>query len=346
MILFVTTADTDLLTADRALEGLPVDFQEVKAFNPANLPGSGEQQIILDAAAEADVVVLRLLGGKRAMPEIFDPLVRLCHEKGTPIIACPGHQEWDQELVTACNVPPSELDAVFSYLIRGGVPNFQNLFLFLSDSYLGSEYGHEAPAEVPWEGVYHPDEAEGMDAENFVKHRFQPDRPNIAVLFYRAHWMSGNLQTIDALIRRFEELGANVLPIYSFSLKHNPEGDGQANRTFTEILCDAEGNSRVHCIVNTMGMSMTDLQQGVATFATGPQVDYLDQLNVPIIQGIFSTGKESEWEESSLGLGPIDTAMSVALPEFDGRIIAVPISFKEEVASGSTERNGKMEARL
>ena len=346
MILFVTTADTDLLTADRALEGLPVDFPEVKAFNPANLPGSGEQQVILDVAAEADVVVLRLLGGKRAMPEIFDPLVRLCHEKGTPIIACPGHQEWDQELVTACNVPPSELDAVFSYLIRGGVPNFQNLFLFLSDSYLGSEYGHEAPAEVPWEGVYHPDEAEGMDAENFVKRRFQPDRPNIAVLFYRAHWMSGNLQTIDALIRRFEELGANVLPIYSFSLKHNPEGDGQANRTFTEILCDAEGNSRVHCIVNTMGMSMTDLQQGVATFATGPQVDYLDQLNVPIIQGIFSTGKESEWEESSLGLGPIDTAMSVALPEFDGRIIAVPISFKEEVASGSTERKGKMEARL
>jgi len=346
LILFVTTADTDLLTADRALEGLPVDFPEVKAFNPANLPGSGEQQVILDAAAEADVVVLRLLGGKRAMPEIFDPLVRLCHEKGTPIIACPGHQEWDQELVTACNVPPSELDAVFSYLIRGGVPNFQNLFLFLSDSYLGSEYGHEAPAEVPWEGVYHPDEAEGMDAENFVKHRFQPDRPNIAVLFYRAHWMSGNLQTIDALIRRFEELGANVLPIYSFSLKHNPEGDGQANRTFTEILCDAEGNSRVHCIVNTMGMSMTDIQQDVATFATGPQVDYLDQLNVPIIQGIFSTGKESEWEESSLGLGPIDTAMSVALPEFDGRIIAVPISFKEEVASGSTERKGKMEARL
>jgi len=346
LILFVTTADTDLLTADRALEGLPVDFQEVKAFNPANLPGSGEQQVILDAAAEADVVVLRLLGGKRAMPEIFDPLVRLCHEKGTPIIACPGHQEWDQELVTACNVPPSELDAVFSYLIRGGVPNFQNLFLFLSDSYLGSEYGHEAPAEVPWEGVYHPDEAEGMDAENFVKRRFQPDRPNIAVLFYRAHWMSGNLQTIDAMIRRFEELGANVLPIYSFSLKHNPEGDGQANRTFTEILCDAAGNSRVHCIVNTMGMSMTDLQQDVATFATGPQVDYLDQLNVPIIQGIFSTGKESEWEESSLGLGPIDTAMSVALPEFDGRIIAVPISFKEEVASGSTERKGKMEARL
>ena len=356
MILFVTTADTDLLTADRALEGLPADFPEVKAFNPANpspagLSAGGEQHEILEAAAHADVVMLRLLGGKRAMPDIFDPLVRLCREKGIPLIACPGHQEWDQDLVTACTVTPSELDTVFSYLIRGGVPNFQNLFLFLSDSYLGSDYGHEAPAEVPWEGVYHPDEADGMDAQSFVERRFQPGRPNLALLFYRAHWMSGNLQTIDAMIRRLEELGANVLPVYSFSLKHNPEGDGQVNRTFSEILCDSEGESRVHCIINTMGMSMTDLAQDGATFATGPQVDYLDRLNVPIIQGIFSTGSEADWEESSLGLGPIDTAMNVALPEFDGRIIAVPISFKEDVSSETASpeagrRNGKMDARL
>jgi len=346
LILFVTTADTDLLTANRALEGLPADFPEIKAFNPANLTGEAEQQQILDAVDSADVVVLRLLGGKRAMPEIFDPLVRLCHEKGTPLIACPGHQEWDQELVTACNVPPSELDAVFSYLIRGGVANFQNLFLFLSDSYLGSEHGHEAPAEVPWEGVYHPSEGDGVSVQDFIERRFIPDRPIIAILFYRAHWMSGNLSTIDALINRLEELEINVLPIYSFSLKHNPEGDGQANRTFTELLCDDNGEARVQCIVNTMGMSMTDLQEDVATFATGPQVDYLDRLNVPIIQGIFSTGSEAEWEDSELGLGPIDTAMSVALPEFDGRIITVPISFKEEIASGSNVSNGNIDARL
>ena len=350
MILFVTTADTDLLTADRAVEALPANFSELKAFNPANLDGNsdteGGQQQILQAAESADVVVLRLLGGKRAMPDVFDPLVRLCHDKGTPIIACPGHQEWDQELVTACNVPPSEVDAVFSYLITGGVANFQNLFLFLSDSYLGTEYGHEAPADVPWEGIYHPGEAEGVSVDDFITRRFQSNQPSVALLFYRAHWMSGNLQAIDALIGRLEELNVNVLPVYSFSLKHNPEGSGQANRTFTEILCDSGGNARVHCIVNTMGMSMTDIQEDVASFASGPQVDYLDKLNIPIIQGIFSTGSESEWEESELGLGPIDTAMNVALPEFDGRIITVPISFKEEVSSNSNGNKSKIDARL
>jgi len=350
LILFVTTADTDLLTADRAVEALPANFSELKAFNPANLDGNsdteGGQQQILQAAESADVVVLRLLGGKRAMPDVFDPLVRLCHDKGTPIIACPGHQEWDQELVTACNVPPSEVDAVFSYLITGGVANFQNLFLFLSDSYLGTEYGHEAPADVPWEGIYHPGEAEGVSVDDFITRRFQSNQPSVALLFYRAHWMSGNLQAIDSLIDRLEELNVNVLPVYSFSLKHNPEGSGQANRTFTEILCDSGGNARVHCIVNTMGMSMTDIQEDVASFASGPQVDYLDKLNIPIIQGIFSTGSESEWEESELGLGPIDTAMNVALPEFDGRIITVPISFKEEVSSNSNGNKSKIDARL
>ena len=48
--------------------------------------------------------------------------------------ACPGHQEWDEDLVTACSVPVAELKTVFSYLMRGGFDNFRNLFLFLSDT--------------------------------------------------------------------------------------------------------------------------------------------------------------------------------------------------------------------
>ena len=38
--------------------------------------------------------------------------------------------------------------------------------------------------------------------------------------------------------------------------------------------------------------------------------------------------------------------MSVALPEFDGRIITVPVSFKEEVASATQGRSGKKDVRL
>ena len=332
-IVFVTTADTDILTADRALAGLSVsEFPQVLAYNPV---AQESQEQLLKAAGQAAVVVLRLLGGKRAMPEVFDDLVNLCHSRGIPLVACPGHQEWDEDLVAACSAPVSEVETVFSYLMRGGIQNFQNLFLFLSDTYLGSSYGHEAPEPVPWQGIYHPDVDESIDVDTFIRQRFTSGRPSIGLLFYRAHWMSGNLQFIDELIRCLESHDVNVLPVFSFSLKHNPEEDGQEGNTLTEFMVGPDGSSRVHCIINTMGLAMSDLTQEGPTIASGWSVDFLDRLDVPIIQGIVSTGTQEEWRASSLGLGPIDTAMNIALPEFDGRIISVPISFKEEATSSA-----------
>ena len=362
-IVFVTTADTDILTADRALTSLPEDFPAIRAFNSESVESSQDQDGLLEAVEQCGVVVLRLLGGKRALSQAFDPLVRLCHARGIPLIACPGHQEWDEDLVAACSVPVAEVETVFSYLMRGGIANMQNLFLFLSDSYLGSDYGHDAPTPLPWEGLYHPDVSDGADVETFVRERFQDGRPSIGVLFYRAHWMSGTLQAIDSLIRRLESLEVNVLPVFSYSLKHEPESNGPpesnrpfnsdeggaagdqssstgGNRTFSHYLVGPDGSPRVDCIINTMGMSMSNLSQEGATFASGWSVDYLDRLSLPIIQGISSTGTEEQWLESSLGLGPIDTAMNVALPEFDGRIISVPFSFKEESAGPEQTRLG------
>jgi cobaltochelatase CobN len=333
-IVLVTTADTDLLTADRSIATLNLaGFPQVRAFNPVALVTEESKKGLLEAVEEAGVVVLRLLGGKRAMPEVFDSLVSRCHSLGIPLIACPGHQEWDEDLVTACSVPVAELETVFSYLMRGGIQNFQNLFRFLSDTYLGGDYGHEAPEPVPWEGIYHPDITENLDVETYVQRRFQSGRPSIGVLFYRAHWMSGNLQFIDDLVRCLEAQDVNVLPVFSFSLKHNPEEEGEHSRTLTQFMVDSNGAARVDCIINTMGLAMSDLSLEGPTIASGWSVDFLDKLDVPVIQGIVSTGTQEEWRKSSLGLGPIDTAMNVALPEFDGRIISVPISFKEETVS-------------
>ena len=351
-IVFITTADTDLLTSDRALADIPhSDFPRVRAFNPAALDVAEGRDQLLGAVAGAGAVVLRLLGGKRAMPETFEPLVQLCRARKVPLVACPGHQEWDEDLVAACSVTAAEAETVFSYLIRGGVANLRNLFLFVSDTYLGTSYGHEAPASTPWEGIYHPELPEQPDPEEFIAGRFLPGRPAIGLLFYRAHWMSGNLKAVDALIRRLEELGANVLPVFSYSLKHNPDGAETPGRALSQLLSRPDGSPRVHCVINTMGMSMGDLSgdsrgksgsEGTAV-ASGSGAGCLERLNVPIIQGIVSTGTEDQWLESSLGLGPIDAAMSVALPEFDGRIISVPVSFKEE---GEAPRSALMTGRL
>src|SRR5271166_6991989 len=53
-----------------------------------------------------------------------------------------------------------------------------------------------------------------------------------------------------------------------------------------------------------------------------------------------------QWEASSRGLNPLDTAMNVALPEFDGRIITVPISFKEAMRSSASPQRPQGEELL
>jgi cobaltochelatase CobN len=60
----------------------------------------------------------------------------------------------------------------------------------------------------------------------------------------------------------------------------------------------------------------------------------LATLNVPVIQGLCLTTSHTAWAGSAAALTPMDAAMQVAIPEFDGRLISVPFSFKEEGPDG------------
>ena len=58
------------------------------------------------------------------------------------------------------------------------------------------------------------------------------------------------------------------------------------------------------------------------------------RLDVPVLQGLCLTSWRAQWEASNAALAPIDAAMQVAIPEFDGRLITVPFSFKEPGPDG------------
>ena len=60
----------------------------------------------------------------------------------------------------------------------------------------------------------------------------------------------------------------------------------------------------------------------------------LARLDVPVLQGLCLTSSRAQWAASNAALAPIDAAMQVAIPEFDGRLITVPFSFKEEGPDG------------
>ncbi|MCB9102443.1 MAG: cobaltochelatase subunit CobN [Anaerolineales bacterium] len=191
-------------------------------------------------------------------------------------------------------------------------------------------------------------------------------RPTIAILFYRSHWLSGNTDFIDALIDQIEANGGNALPIFTTSLKETTSSPNQTptpptyptptnsnnsinstnsnNSTNStnvipaafDYLYTPTGNLIPDVIISTISFAMGGINPDGPT-AAGWNVSTLEALNIPILQAISSGMRVEEWQLSQRGLRPLDVAMNVALPEFDGRIITVPISFKGEA---KPQKNG------
>jgi cobaltochelatase CobN len=327
-LLFLTTADTEILAAARASERLPEGFPKLLCTNPVvledpaayfetELPGGG-------------AVLVRLLGGRKAWPEGLDELRRRCARLRVPLLAFGGEAEPDAQLTALSTVPSGTVLEAFEYLRYGGVRNTENLLRFVADTVLMEGYGFEPASPLPEVGVYHPGLPEGSTGEELLA-RHDPARPTVGVIFYRAHWMSGNTAFVDALVEALEAAGADALPVYCYSLRAGPGGQVQG----LELL-----KERVDCLVTTVlaggGSNAADARR-----SGSPQewlewdVPALEELGVPVIQGICTTSTREAWLASDAGLSPLDTAWQVAIPEFDGRIIGVPFSFKERLGEDS-----------
>ena len=101
MIFYLSTADTELLTLSHALEGLPAELRRVRAANPSNLSPEEVEELLRAVAAQASLVIVRLLGGKRAFEAGFERLERACRERRAPFIALPGDQQPDLDLAAS-----------------------------------------------------------------------------------------------------------------------------------------------------------------------------------------------------------------------------------------------------
>jgi cobaltochelatase CobN len=291
VILFLTTADTEVLACARATEQLPAEFPPVRAANPTSAPVEPDN---------VDVILVRLLGGRRAW-EGFDALAAHCRAHAIPLLAFGGEAAPDAELTAASTAPKAVVAEAFEYLVQGGVDNTANLLRFVADTLLRTGFGFDPPQALPEEGVY-------------GDRRLDPAKPTVGVVFYRTHWMSGNTAFVDTLCDAVEATGANAQPVFCYSLRAR---DGRV--AALELLGDVDA-----VIVTVLAMGGSN-----AADAEAWSVPELEALDVPVIQAIGSTSSRAAWAASDAGLSPLDAAMQVAIPEFDGRIVTVPFSFKE-----------------
>ncbi|MEK7214037.1 MAG: cobaltochelatase subunit CobN, partial [Chloroflexota bacterium] len=154
-------------------------------------------------------------------------------------------------------------------------------------------------------------------------------RPTLGVLFYRAHLLSGNTHFVDAIVRQGEARGLNILPVYAYSLKEYAEGGGDEQQRLPAALqyFSEGGKTTIDALICTMSFAMGGAEGEDGHWSSAP----LQALDIPVLQAITASTSREPWAMSQRGLNPIDTGINVAIPEFDGRIITVPISFKETV---------------
>ncbi|MEJ2865771.1 cobaltochelatase subunit CobN [Actinomycetospora flava] len=303
MLLLLSTSDTDLRSARASTPGEEGGWRWA---NPARVTVGDELDGLLEGV---DLVVVRLLGGRQAWEDGLDAL--LAPSQPRPVVVLGGEQSPDAQLMESSTVPVGVATQAHLYLAQGGPENLAQLHHFLSDTILLTGHGFDPPAEMPsWgrlDGWEHP----------------TGDGPRVAVVYYRAHHMAGNTAFVDGLCRAVVDAGGVPEPVFCSSLR-SPDDDLVAVLRNADVL--------VTTVLAAGGSKPATASAGGddESWDTGA----LAALDVPILQALCLTRTRDEWLDDDDGVSPLDAANQVAVPEFDGRIITVPFSFKETDADG------------
>jgi cobaltochelatase CobN len=292
----LSTSDTDLLSARASGAGW-------RLGNPARLDAAG----IAALAGGSALVVVRILGVRRQYESLLAPLLA----GPAPVVVLGGEQVPDAELMELSTVPMGVATEAHGYLAQGGPDNLTQLHRFLSDTVLLTGEGFEPVSVAPdWGVLERPGRRTG---------------PTVAVLYYRAHHLSGNTAFVESLCGAIEDAGGQALPVFTSTLRSVDPG-------LLETLRGAD--ALVVTVLAAGGSRPATAQAGGDDGAW--DVGALASLDVPVVQGLCLTSGRADWAASDDGLSPLDVGNQVAIPEFDGRLISVPFSFKETDADGLT----------
>jgi cobaltochelatase CobN len=261
--------------------------------------------LYVETAAQARLVVARLLGGRGYFPYAVERLVETCRARGIPLALLPGDDKPDPELAELSTAPPETCRRLWRYLSEGGPANADN-FLRYAASLAGLAAEWAEPAPLLRAGLYWP--SHPLPSLVNIAASWRGDLGVVPIVFYRALVQSGNTAPVDALVDALAARRLNPLPIFVQSLK-----DGEA----AALIAETFAAHPPAVILNATGFSI----------AVSGGEDPL-RADCPILQVVFSGGAEDSWRAGTQGLGPRDLAMNVALPEIDGRILSRAVSFK------------------
>ena len=304
-IVVLTAADTDIQVLAKAVTSMPNDAPAVRVANLLHL----QQQLSIDhytdtVLNQAQVIIVRLLGGRAYWSYGLEILKETVEKTGAALYVLPGDDRPDPDLVSHSTVGLSAVHQLWQYFTEGGINNCVQALRFVAHHHLQATLPPSSPQTVPRMGYF-----SGVDTDS-------SHSPRVGILFYRAHYLAGNVDAIASLSQALRQLNLTPVPIYVQSLQ-----DPDVQAELVQLL-NPPHQAGIDLLLNTTSFSLAKLA------AETLNLQLWEQLDVPVLQVICSGGSVERWQSQLQGLAPRDMAMNVALPEVDGRIISRAVSFK------------------
>lgn len=241
----------------------------------------------------------------------------------------------------------------FQYWLGGTPDNLRNFLLMLADKYVfPAVEGENRPAlevadpEVfPDLGIWHPlaptmfeDLKEYLNWTASRQDLSDEARkgPVIGLVLQRSHIVTGDDAHYVAVIQELEFRGARVLPIFCGGLDFSKP----VNTFFYDPLNPEQ--PLVDGVVSLTGFALVG---GPARQDHPKAIDALKRLNRPYMVAlplVFQTTQE--WEDSDLGLHPVQVALQIAIPELDGAIEPIVLSGRDDATGKAHTLQDRVDA--
>ena len=249
---------------------------------------------------------------------------------------------YDPAFFAYSSVSPRIVTTCQAYITNSGDKNYKNLLHFIEKELFGGTCDAAPPADVPWEGLYHPDAPVAFTEVNeylawYTPHMRQ-DGPFVGLIFSRVTWASSNTAIEDTLIQSLEAQGLNVIPAFTYAIRDASVGAKGMMYVIDQYFVK-DGVPRIDALIKLvpflLGTSRGDDYRGKTAIESG--VELLTRLNIPVFHPVISIYKSiDQWREST-GL-TLDTGWAVAMPEFEGVIEPVFIGASSSSPNGEKPR--------
>ena len=302
-ILFLSFSDSDLGLVAAAAGRRPANAMSLRLANLGMLKHPYSVDLYVEkAASQARFVLVRLLGGLDYWRYGVEEFFRAARARNFALAIVPGDAMDDPRLDAASTVPGADLRHIHAAFQHGGTEHIAALLDFIESRAGTPRAWHEPPAL-----------AAIAAAGRFEAgcRRLDGAKGHALIVFYRSFMVAGDTAPVGALADALAARGLDVTAIFVTSLK---DADAVA-WVRTELA-----REKPDVIINTTGFSARRDTEG----------SVLDGAGAPVLQAIFTSATEAQWQENPRGLGAADLAMNVVLPEMDGRLITRAIACKAE----------------